>query len=239
MERIEKLILIWSARNPVKARILIGLLFVLLVLTGLVIGKILQVSGIIPGKSVTLSAIAIMLAGLLIYPSKALLWKERMFMEKVYRRQKIAHWLLMFGFLVFLITMPAQFKNFKQVKLFGLNKSFAVEYNQAGHWQDVRQVNEAGENTQLAGRLYPSDVKDGIIGRILLVILLFVIAVGLIFVISAAACINSCGGTQAVVTAIMIIAGILEVYVVIMIIRQLVKIFKFYTSRSSMDSLSN
>ncbi len=238
MKRIETSIVIWAARNPVWAKVLIGLLLILLTFLGLAIGKLLQSLGIVTGKLMTYLAVAVMLAGILIYPSKELLRQERMFLEKVYKRQKTAHLILMLGFLLFLITMPAQFSHFRQDK-YVLKQSFAIEYQKK---TDLYQQQEKSSVSQLyfLKLRRPNEAKSGVIGKVFVLLLLLIFAVAIGFVIAAAACLSSCGGSQAALVAIIIVAGIVELLVVYLIIRQIVKIFKSLTrKKSAMERLSH
>ncbi len=131
-----KKIVIWAARNPFQAKLLIIFSNISLFILAWISAKILMNHGILIGRPFYYTALAIMVLGLIISPS-AKRKSEYVYFEGVFRRRYFSTVLINIAFVLAVMSFPTHFKYDRDMffgSVFAIEK--AVNHNSAAIQQE-------------------------------------------------------------------------------------------------------
>ncbi|MES1220821.1 MAG: hypothetical protein ABUT20_35300 [Bacteroidota bacterium] len=206
-----KKISFWAREHKWLSRILIVLGFVALNATGIVTGILLKDIGVIFSSFVFLSIIIFYLFGILIYPLRS--QSSRSAGSRFYKKQKTADVILAasaFLMIVYLSNRPDSLFRFEALSSKGaisssLPKDSAATYKPISafsaslkdkdgkslKWKEKKKLLKE----QIKGIKKAKDMSEG--GKVGLIVLSVVVALGLIYLLAALSCSLSCNGSDA------------------------------------------
>lgn len=226
-----KKISFWAREHKWLSRILIVLGFVALNATGIVTGILLKDIGVVLSSIVFLLFIIFYLFGILIYPLRS--QTRRSAGNRFYKKQKTADVILAasaFFMIVYLSNRPDSLFRFETLRSMGAISSSLPKDSTATTYKSITAFSASLKDKdgkilkwkekkkllkeQVRGIKKAKDVSEG--GKVGLIILSVVVALGLVYLLGALSCSLSCNGSDA--AALLVGVGGLALIIFLLVI---------------------
>jgi predicted membrane channel-forming protein YqfA (hemolysin III family) len=231
---------LWARNHKNPARLIIILSFIGLTITGLATGHLLSSLGVRISTAALFVTVTVYVAGLIVYPVRASKDNKGK-TASFYTRQKICDGMLAtstFCMLVFFSNRPDQLfrytsplnatlpapaelprdstlKTAKTIAAF--SASLRDETGKSLKWKEKKKLLKE----QIRAIKKDKAISDG--GKVGLIILSVLAAIGLLYLVAALACNLSCSGAEGAATLVMIGGAGLIVFLLVLVIRSITK----------------
>ncbi|OSZ81541.1 hypothetical protein CAP36_09995 [Chitinophagaceae bacterium IBVUCB2] len=226
---------VWAKNHKQSARIAIVISFLLIITTGIITGTLLNELGIIIPASALIVILCIYFISFLAYPS--LRQKTKIAADRFYQWQKICDFTLaLSGFLIIVYVSNGDFRALRNIPVQNAAAASSTSLPGDSSQKTYKSIsafsaslkNEEGKKLRLKERKKllkeqvkaiknSTDMSKG--GKIALIILSVIVALGLLSLVASLACGLSCNGSAAGAILVAIGGTALVVYLLVITIR--------------------